>query len=160
MKILKLVIFLIAVNTAAYAQSKSYSALRSEFGDDDNVCTFNVSGFFARTIIGLAGEHEFSKAIRDVKHVSLITIPATQFKMKGLTLNGFKKFMQKDRFEEMVSMKDNGDHVSIYMQDNDRKQNHYMVLIESNHEVVVIEIKGYIDPDRLYSESDLALQKI
>jgi hypothetical protein len=160
MKLFKLIIIFMVFTMGVNAQSKSYSALKDEFSSERDVHTFSVGGFFARAIIGFAGEHEFNKAIKEVKQIRLITIPGYQFKEKGLTLKGFKKFMQKDHFEELVNLQDNGDRVSIYMQENEKEHNHYMILIENDHEVVAIEIKGYIDPDRLYQESDLALRKI
>ncbi|NJM26383.1 MAG: DUF4252 domain-containing protein [Bacteroidia bacterium] len=75
-----------------------------------------MSGFLARGVLRIAGEHYYVKAIRDVKQIRVITVPQAEFRAHGLTIDGFKKFVLKDAFEEVGSVRDHGDLVTLYMQ--------------------------------------------
>ena len=146
MKRVSLILSLSAVliSTSLFGQSNSYQALKNNFNDRPDVHSFNVSGFFCRMVLGMAGEWEFKEAINDVQHIRLITIPSEEFKAQGLSVNGFKKLQKKDSFEELASVRDHGDDVTFYLQSTGKK-NRYVVLIQEPDEVVVIEMKGYID---------------
>jgi hypothetical protein len=102
-----------------------------------------------RLVLNLAGEYEFKDAIKDVKHLRLITIPHEQFSAQHVSVNGFKKQLIKDSFEELAIIRDQGDQVFIYLQEGYNHKNHYFVLIENEREVVAIELKGYLDPKLL-----------
>lgn len=136
------------ISVSTFSQSNSYQTLKDNFIDQPDVHSFNVSGFFCRMVLGIAGEWEFKEAINDVQHIRLITIPAEEFKMQGLSVNGFKKLLRKDSFEELASIRDNGDDVTFYLQSTGKK-NRYVVLIQEPDEVVVIELKGSIDMNLL-----------
>lgn len=96
----------------------------------------------------MAGEWEFKDAIRDVQHVRIITIPIEEFEARGLSVKGFKKLLKKDSFEELASIRDQGDDVTFYLQSTGKK-NRYVVVIQEIDEVVVIEMKGLIDTNFL-----------
>lgn len=57
--------------------------------------------------------------------------------------------LRNDHFEEMVSASEDGDHITVYMQERGKNKNLYFVLIEGEDEVAAIEIKGYLDPKKL-----------
>jgi hypothetical protein len=150
MKIATLVVSMLLVAVTTFSQSKSYRTLSDKFRGQENVFQFKTSGFLARFIIGLAGEHEFTEAIRDVKNIRLITIPQETLKEAELTLKGFARFAKKDSFEELAHFHDNGDDVTFLMQSGTNgNDNRYLVLIDGSHEIVVLEIKGFVDPDKL-----------
>ena len=150
MKRVSLVLPLLAllISASSFGQSNSYQALKSKFDDAPDVHSFNVNGFFCRMVLGMAGEWEFKDAIRDVNHVRLITIPTEEFKAQGLSISGFKKLLIKDSFEELASVRDNGDVINFYLQTSGRK-NRYMILVQEPNEVVAIELKGDIDVNKL-----------
>ncbi len=148
MKKVSFLFALILTTSLAFGQSNSYQTLRDNFIGQPDVNSFAVSGFFCRMVLGIAGEWEFKDAIKDIQHLRIITIPAEEFKAKGLSVNGYKKLLKKDAFEELASVRDNGDDITFYLQSNGHK-NRYMVLIQEPDEVVVIEMKGYIDANLL-----------
>jgi hypothetical protein len=110
----------------------------------------------ARTVLWMAGEREYNEAIRDVHSVRLIVIPKDAFRKQNVTLAGFKEVTKKDGFEELTHVRDHGDDVTILLQTPSRKNpdNRYLLLVEENDQVVAIEIRGYIDPDRLLKYKD------
>ncbi|MBK5278810.1 MAG: DUF4252 domain-containing protein [Bacteroidia bacterium] len=138
---------------STFGQSKSYQALKDNFIDRPDVHSFTVNGFFCRLVLGMAGEWEFKEAVRDVQHIKLITIPAEEFKAQGLSVNGFKKVLRNDSFEELASIHDHGDDVTFYLQSTGKK-NRYIVLIQEPDEVVVIELKGSIDVNLLVDKDN------
>jgi hypothetical protein len=149
---------ILLIATSTFGQSNSYQALKNNFSDRPNVHNFNVNGFFCRLVLGMAGEWEFKEAIEDVQQVRLITIPSEEFKAQGLSVNGFKKLLAKDSFEELASIRDNGDDVNFYLQSTGRK-NRYVILIQEPDEVVVVELKGSIDVNMLMDKNNtLSLQ--
>jgi hypothetical protein len=146
---------LLMISVSGFSQSKSFATLQDKFAHRSNVFSVNTSGFLARTILWMAGEHEFNKAIRDVRNVRLITIPKSAFHSENVSLKGFKEFIKTDSFEELTHVRDNGDDVTLYLQSKKTtKNNRYMLLIDSDQEVVAIEIRGYIDPELLFNHKN------
>ena len=140
-------IILICTIGSAYSQSKSFVTLREKFSGDHNVFSFHTSGFFARMILGFAGEHEFQHAVKDIRDIRLIVIPKEAFREHDVTLNGFKKLAKKDSFQQLAHVHDHGDDVTLLMQPNAKGgDDRYLVLVDDDNEVVAIEVTGYIDP--------------
>jgi hypothetical protein len=133
----------------SFAQSNSYQALKDKFKGESDVYSFSVSGWVGRAVLKLAGEQEFSEAIKDLKHVRLISIPKKEFAAQQVSVKGFKKILKHDYFQELAFIRDNGDEVSIYLREGNNHKNHYFVLVEEEDEVVAIELNGYIDLNQL-----------
>jgi len=146
--------------SVSVAQSDSFITLRQKFSGQEDVFSFGTNGFFARTILWMAGEHEFTNAVKDIKSIRLITIPKESFKHEGVSVNGFKNVLAKDSFEQLAQVKEDGDDITIYMQSTKLKNNRYMILVEERDEVVAIEISGYIDPNLLLECNNLGENKI
>jgi hypothetical protein len=140
-------------SSTAFSQSDSFLTLQEKFSEHHEVCSFSTSGFLGGALFWLAGEHEFYDAIKRVKRLSLITIPRESFRYENVSVTGFKKIVRGDAFEELTSVKDQGDEVTIYMKPTQSKNNRYMILVEEEDNVVVIELTGYIDPDFLLQEN-------
>lgn len=155
-RIFLIIVFISAANIS-FSQSKTFQTLKQKFGGSDNVYAFSASGFFARTILWLAGEHDFRDAVQEIKSIRLITIPKAAFEASQVTVNGLKKLVKKDYFEELANVKDHGDNVSLYLQQGkSEKQNRYLLLVDSSNDVVVIEIRGYIDPAVMNKQNKLS----
>jgi len=139
----------------ALAQSKSFQTLRDHFVDKENVHSFSISGFLCRTALSMVmdGEEELKGMLNDIDHIRFIVIPKEEFGNQNLTVSGFRKYITKDSFEEMMSIRDNGDHINIFHRLDGNKKNRYFVLIEESDEVVALEMKGYIDPE-LFKDED------
>ena len=150
MKRVSLVLSLLAllISASSFSQSNSYQILKDNFTGRPDVHSFSVNGFFCRMILGMTDEWEFKEAIKDVQHVRIMTIPTEQFEARGLSVNGYKKLLKKDSFEELASVRDHGDHITFYLQSTGNK-NRYMIVVQEPDEVVVIEMKGYIDANLL-----------
>jgi hypothetical protein len=142
-----------------YGQSKSYQTLKDNFIGRPEVHSFSVNGFFSRIVLGFAGEWEFKEAIKEVQHIRLITIPTKEFIEQELSVNGFRKVLLRDSFEELANIRDNGDDITFFLQSTG-KRDRYILLIQEPDEVVVIEVKGTIDINFLIEkENSLAFQK-
>lgn len=152
-----LIIIFSSVITATFSQSKSYKTLKNKFGQTEDVEAFAISGFLGRVVLRLTGEHDFRNAVKKVKHISFISIPKSAFKAERVSVQGFKKILKEDSFEKLLSVVDQGDDVSLYVQ-NGTKERHsrYFLLIEEESEVVAMEIRGYIDPNLMLKNSNLS----
>ena len=109
----------------------------------------------ARTVLWVAGERDFKRAIKDVKNIRLITIPKAAFEEQALSVAGFKKVLQKDSYEELALISDRSDAVGVYLQSTESSNvNRYFILIDNPREVVAVELKGYIDPEILQARAE------
>ena len=155
----KITLLFLFAASAALAQSNSYQTLRNKFSGSEDVHSFSLNGFFARTVLRMTGEYEFKSAIKEVNSIRLMTIPYSEFKDRGVSLSGYKKLLERDAYEQLAHIRDHGDDITFYVQSTKKQDNRYMVLVEESDEVVVIEMRGYIDPEVLLKETDLAYKK-
>lgn len=135
---------------SASAQSDSFQTLKDTFKDGDDVFSVSVNGLLCRTVLRLADEHEFCNAITDVKNIRVIVIPSNEFRRNDLTVAGFKKILKEDSFKELATVRDNGDDVSIYLQEN-KNRDRYFFLIDEGDEVIALEMKGSLDMEVIYN---------
>jgi hypothetical protein len=158
---LTLLVLLTASTVSVQAQSKSFRTLREKFSGTEKVFSIRTSGFMARTILWVAGEHAYNDAIREVKNVRLVVIPKSAFSENNVTLTGFRKLTREDGFEELTRVRDHGDDVTLLIQTPTRKKldNRYLILVEEENEVVVVEVRGYIDPDLLLKNNNTLAYK-
>jgi len=146
--------------TGSLAQSNSYQALKDKFKGQPEVHSLALSGWMGRLVLNMAGEYEFRKAIKDLKHIRFITIPRSVFSEQQVSVQGFKKVLRQDSFEEMALIREHGEEVSIYLREGNNHKNRYFVLVEEASEVVAIEFKGYLDPELLNPKNTtLAINK-
>lgn len=143
------IVLLMFTAGSAFAQSKSFEALKYQFKDSENVHSVSVSGFFCRMVLWMADDEELKEAIKELNHIRIITIPKTNFKDQNLTVNGFRKVLQRDQFESLATVRDQGEQLEIYLQQNGNKSKRYFVLVEDDTEVTAIELKGEIDIAKL-----------
>ena len=143
-------IALLLISTFAFSQSKSYQVLKDHFADEENVHSFNLSGFLCRTAVNMFMDDEepvLKDLMNDIDHIRLMVIPREEFGNQNLSVNGFRSYLLKDSFDEVMTVRDKGDHVSIFHREEGNKKNRYFVLVEDESEVVAIEMKGYVDPE-------------
>jgi len=160
MKSIVVSIVILIASTSAFAQSKSFDALRDKFKGQPDVYSFSLSGWMGRMVLNVAGEYEFSNAIKDLKHMRIITIPRSEFSAHKVSVRGFKKVLKQDSFEELALIREDGQEVSIYLREGNNNKNNYFVLVEEADEVVAIELKGYLDPKLLNPKNTtLAINK-
>jgi hypothetical protein len=148
------ILFLTCLTTFSFGQNSAFQTLKNKFAGDEDVVTFSTSGFFARVILWMSGEHEFQNAVQNIDQIRLITIPKSLFETQKVTVGGFKKILTNDAYEVLSNIRDHGDDVTVYIQSGKEDHNNrYFVLVDNENEVVGIEIKGYIDPELMLKQS-------
>ena len=149
------IIILLFISVSAFPQSKSFYTLKETFSGSKDVYSFHASGFLARTALWIAGEHEFTNAIKEVKDIYVIVIPKEAFETQQVTLHGFRKLTSNDSFEELAHVRDHGDDITLLIQGGKKdKNNRYLILIDSDQDIVVVEVKGFIDPGLLLNKKE------
>lgn len=143
-----IVIMLLAVSANSFGQSESFLTLKEKFADSGNVTSLKVGGFLIRAVLWFGDEKE-TEGLRDISSIRLMNIPQHELASRNLKLSGFKKLLARDNFEEVVSVKEKGDLITVYVQDHGKSDNYYMMLVESDTEITAIEIEGDIDPAKL-----------
>jgi hypothetical protein len=130
----------------AAAQSPSFQAFRDKFAGEDDVHYFKLSGFIVRSVLAMAGEPEARVATRGIHKVRLAVVPRDAFKARQVTVQGFRQVLRQDAFDELLEFRDNGDQVTVYSNSPRHSDDQsYMMLVESDDEIVLIEINGKVD---------------
>jgi hypothetical protein len=158
MKITAIITLIVSLSASgAFCQVNAFETLHNKFQGQENVFSLSTSAFWAKSVLWLAGEHEFRKAISDVQKIRFITIPKSTFQKQNVTVNGFEHFILKDGYSLLTSVRDHGDDVRLYLREGDRKRdNHYLMLVEESNEIVAFEIKGYVDTDKLLKQARIS----
>src|SRR5262245_15873360 len=89
---------------ACFGQSESYTLLKEKFRGHENVYSISTSGVVTRTVLLMAGEKEFNKAIKKVKHIRFTTIPNKAFQKEEVTVAGFIRKAKEEAFDELAEV--------------------------------------------------------
>jgi len=128
------------------AQSESFQTFRDKFDGEDDVHYFKVSGFVVRSVLTMAGEPEAKDAVRGIHKVRLAVVPRGAFEAQDVTVAGFRRVLEQDSFDEMMDFREDGDHVTVYSNSpTHRSEQCYLMLVEADDEIVLIEISGFIN---------------
>jgi hypothetical protein len=143
----KLILLLaLGLHLNVYAQSDSFQAFRNKFAGEEDVHSFKVSGFIVRSVLALAGEHEAREATRGISKVRLVVAPRLAFEAQRVTVDGFRRVLREDAFEELMNFREDGDKVTVYSNSASRRRDHcYMMLVEDEENIVLIEVSGYVN---------------
>jgi Domain of unknown function (DUF4252) len=152
-------IVLCVVAHCVSAQSNSFQTFREKFSDGEDVHHFSTNGFLARTVLWMAGEHEFNSAIKSIRSINLMSVPKSAFRQEEVTVRGFKKVLREDAFEELTRIKDHSDDVTLYIRSTQSRNNRYIILIEQSDQVVLIEMTGYVDQDFWLNNKSLSFSE-
>ena len=135
----------------ASAQSDSYETFKDTFRGGRDVFSFGVRGWLARAVLRFTDEYEFRDAISEVKTIKVTIVPRQRFREKNLSLKEFKKILKDDLFEELAQVRDHGDNVTVYIQENSKRKhnNLYFILVEESDEVVAIEMRGFVSEEAI-----------
>ena len=128
------------------AQSRSFHTFTSKFDGEENVHYFKVSGFVVRSVLAMAGEPAAKEAVRGIHKVRLAVVPREAFRAQKVTVDGFRRVLHQDSFEEMMEFREDGDHVTVYSNSPaHHSEQCYMMLVEDEEEIVLIEISGAVN---------------
>ena len=148
MKSIFALVFTIA-SLSAFAQSESFLTFKENLADAEDAVSFKIGGFVLRTALWLASESEARDEFGEVRSLRFMNVPMHEVNKRNLKVSGFKRVLKNDHFEEVISAYDDGNQVTVYMQERGKNNNLYFMLIESEDELTAIEIKGHLDPKTL-----------
>ncbi|MBL0742583.1 DUF4252 domain-containing protein [Chryseolinea lacunae] len=147
------------LSATAVAQSKSFISFKEKFIGLEDVHHLSLNGFFARTIFKMVAEDDLNHAVKAIKNIRLVTVPKAAFQKQNVSVPGFKNVLHGDAFEELAHVKENGDDITLYMQSTQKNDNRYMVLVEEEYVVTLIEFRGKVDPDFLIKNRPMSYNK-
>ncbi|HEY9045150.1 MAG TPA: DUF4252 domain-containing protein [Ohtaekwangia sp.] len=142
-------LLLVMASLSSFAQSKSFSTLKQKLNGAEDAVSFSIGGFVLRTALWLSDEDDDFGVIKSVR---IFHVPMDALRERELKVSGFRKLLKNDAFEEMASASEDGNYITVYMQEHGKKNNLYFMLVESDDELTAIEIKGYLDPKKLLEE--------
>jgi hypothetical protein len=128
------------------AQSQSFQTFRNKFDGEDNVHYFKASGFVVRSVLAMAGEPEAKEAVRGIHKVRLAVVPREAFEAQEVTIEGFRHVLRQDSFDELMEFREDGDRVTVFSNSPaHRSEQCYLMLVEDDEEIVLIEISGVVN---------------
>jgi hypothetical protein len=149
-RVIVAIFFVLIGCTCAFAQSSGMRTLKNRFKDKENVHSFKLDGMMARVVFKLVSQDEEIKdAIQEIRSIDIITIPSEAFLDEKVSVRGYKKFLEEQGFTSLVDVRDNGDHVSIFLSPESKSFDRYLIVAEETSSVTVIELKGRIDLSKL-----------
>jgi len=151
---LVLILWMVCGTGAAFAQSKSFDLLTNKFSGYNDVHIVNVNGFVARTVLWMAGESDINRAVRDLRDIRVITIPLKVFRTENVSVRGFKHVLKKKLFEELASKREHGEIITLYQDSTHDDHQRYMLIVEGDDDVVVVEMIGSVDPATLMKSKE------
>lgn len=160
MKLKIALLLLLTVSIGVQAQYSGIRPLKDRFKGEEDVHSFKLGGFMARVIFSMVIEEEdYQDAIKEIRSIDFITIPKQAFEDQHVSVAGYKKFLEEKGFANLMDVRDNGDHVTIYMAPETGRHERYLIVADEGSDVTVIEMKGHIDPSKL-SNSKITLSKL
>lgn len=145
MRLVILTIVLTITTMASFAQSSGINVLKQRFKGEADVHAFKVNGLLARLAIKMIDDEPFQEAVSGIRSVEFITIPKSAFNDQNVSIQGYKKFLLENRFESLMDVRDNGEHISVLLAP-DSKHERYLIIVDEGSEVIVFEMKGHINP--------------
>jgi hypothetical protein len=154
---------LVLITSLTFGQSKSFVSLKEQFKGKQDVHSFTVGSFFVNLVLQLADEDDEIDfdAIKNIGSIHLITIPKQHFEGNKLSLDGYKRFIQKeDAYEELIHVNDKGERVTLFMKTMGSKENRYLILFDQGDDLTAIEFKGYVEVNEFFKDSKIQCSSI
>jgi hypothetical protein len=136
---------------SSFAQSKSFVTLKNKFRGGENVISVKAGSFLVRTVLLFSGEGDWEDDFGKVRSVRVINIPQAEFKKKNVSAKGFRNVLAKDQFEELVTTFSEGERLTIFQRDG-KDSDIYFMLIENDHDVTALEIRGELFPEKIVED--------
>ncbi len=148
-------VLLVLIASVAFGQSKSFETLQGHFKGEDDVHSFTVGGFLVNLVLKFADDDDVDlSAIKNIGTIRLITIPKHHFANNKLSVEGYKRFIQKeDAYEELIHVSEQGERVTLFMKPLKKDENRYMLLIDEGSDFTAIEFRGYVDLNQFFKDS-------
>ncbi len=127
-----------------------YEANQSESDFSIGLNTALISNFLSNE-----DYKEIKPLLKKAKHVRIMVFEEDSAPVS----KKFKRFIKRSRFENLISIKENGDHVKIYTLEQKDKIKEIVVNINTGDELVLLGLKTNLTPQdlaRLMEENDIS----
>jgi hypothetical protein len=144
-------LLILTLSLSSFGQSQSFSTLKNKFRGGENVISVKAGSFLVRTVLLLSGEGDWEDNFGRVRSVRVINIPQLEFKRKNVSAKGFTKVLRDDNFEEVITTYSEGERLTIFQRDG-KNSDLYFMLIENDHDVTALEIRGELFPEKIVED--------
>ncbi len=145
MRTLIVTLVFLMTSLLGYTQSSGLHVLKKKFKGEADVHAFKLNGLLARLAIKMIDDEPFQEAVSSIRSIEFISIPKSAFSDQHLSVQGYKKFLVENRFENLMDVRDNGEHISVLLAPGARDER-YVIIVDEGNEVIVFEMKGHINP--------------
>lgn len=151
----KTIILLIALAfpLMALTQPLSVRKLFHRYGQEEGVTRITVPGVAIRLATCFVDDDETARLLKGIRKVKVLVaegednLPDPEFTAKII------RDFENSRFEEMLTVQDDGDQVGIYIRDIRRNKKELVIFTRDKKESAVIYLKGKMTPELLHQLS-------
>lgn len=117
---------------------------------DTKYTSINVPMFLAKPFIkkALREDNESEELIAIIKKVKKIKVLTVENGNKEM-LKDFSKYLDKNKYEDWITIKQDGNNVNIQALQNGDVIKKLIILVKSDKDLVFVDVKGNFTPDDL-----------
>lgn len=146
--------FLLLPALAVSAQSNTTQELHKKY--DDAFYLF----FYENTLqmLNQQNSEEFSRLINDIDKMKFLRIDKKKYSISREDVKSLMKKYQGEEFEELMSMREEGADIKVYIKEKDKITYGLVMLINDEEALAVLDIKGSVplnDLVNLYNQVKL-----
>lgn len=142
----------------ATAQSRAIEKFHDKYKDDGKYLSLSIEGGLLKLISDVDTNDEeagdFLKAISGLKSINMYKIDRHESALNEDNIRTFKKEIQKEKFEELMVIRDGDTHVDFLVKENKGKISDLLMMVDEMDEFILLTFSGEIDLAALSKLSD------
>jgi len=140
------------------AQSRAISEFHEKFKDDGKYLSVHIEGgllsFLSNVDTNDENASDFLKAVSGIESINLHKIDRNDSDFDETYLKSFKKAVLKEKFEELMVVREGDTNVDFLIKENKGKISELLMMIDEEEEFVLLSFSGEIDLATLSKLSD------
>lgn len=142
----------------ATAQSRAIQRFHEKYKDDGKYLSVCIEGGLLKWISDIDTDDkeagDFLKAISGLKSINLYKINRHESKLNEDFLRTFIKDIHKEKFEELMTVRDGDTHIDFLIKENKGKISDLLMMVDEMDEFFLLTFSGEIDLATLSKLSD------
>lgn len=142
----------------AKAQSQAVDKFHAQYKDDGNYLSLRIDGGLLNLISSVDTDDEetgdFLRALRGLESINMYKIDRHESALDENNIRTFKKDIRKEKFEELMVVRDGNTHIDFMVKENKGKISDLLMMVDEMDEFILLTFSGEIDLAALSKLSD------
>ena len=149
----KLLVIILLAPALAMGQSRSVEAFINQYQDHDEVSVVSIEGSLFDLIGMIAEEAEeddeelqaIKRVFDNIEHLKIVSVPYRAADFNSDKFNAFRSDLKKDKYEELMTMKDDEKKMTFMTQGENSELSNMVVLIDEEQKLTILSVIGTVD---------------